>query len=202
MTERTTYALDYAASAIRKLVVADRQALVAHFLRLDAESLRMRFGATLSDEALRAHADRCLADGFINYGFFVQGTLRAVAELHVQPDHARLKPTDRMAEAAFSVEAGWREHGVATELFRRILRAARNRGVTALVISCLSWNKPMQTLARKFQAEFRWEEGEIVGTVIAKPASPASIVDEFLQDAYGALVALRQRRWAGFASSP
>ena len=180
MISQNITAVDVPHSYVRKLGHHDEAILLEHFARLDNESLRMRFGATLSGESLKSHARGCFSPGCTNHGFFVDGVLRAVAELH-QPEGW----TSDIGEAAFSVESEWREHGIATELFSRTLRAARNRGVKRLVISCLAWNKPMQTLARKFQAEFKWEEGEIIGTVVTQPASIASFYDECIQDGYG-----------------
>ncbi|MBY0613328.1 MAG: GNAT family N-acetyltransferase [Beijerinckiaceae bacterium] len=179
--------------AFRKLAILDKRRLTEHLLRLDRDSLRMRFGATLSPEALVQHAERCFTLGCTMHGYFVDGDLRGVAELRL--DRPWLTQS---AEAAFSVEPGFRDHGVATELFARTLRTARNRGVRRLMISCLTWNKPMQALARKFKAEFHWEEGEVVGTVIAESASPRSFIEELTEDALGYLAAAAQRRLALF----
>lgn len=180
--------------AFRKLSLLDKQRLTDHLLRLDRDSLRMRFGATLSREALIEHAERCFTLGCTMHGYFVDGDLRGVAELRL--DRPWLTQS---AEAAFSVEPDCRDHGVATELFARTLRTARNRGVRRLMISCLTWNKPMQALARKFKAEFHWEEGEVVGTVLAESASPRSFIEELTEDALGYLTAAAQRRLALFS---
>ena len=57
------------------------------------------------------------------------------------------------AEAAFSVEPGFQERGIATELMGNIIRAARNRGVHLLFMNCLAENGKMQAIARKYDAE-------------------------------------------------
>lgn len=180
-----------ATAIFRKLTILDKPQLIDHLFRLDKESLRLRFGATLSRDALLAHAEGCFAAACTLHGCFEDGELRGVAELRLD----RLWFA-RSAEAAFSVEPAYRDHGVATELFARTLRTARNRGVRQLLISCLTWNKPMQALARKFKAEFHWEEGEVVGTVLAESASPRSYFEELTQDFLGYLTAMTQRRLA------
>ena len=177
------------AVVFRKLTLLDRPRLIEHLLRLDKDSLRMRFGATLSPEAILAHGERCFSFGCTLHGYFENGDLRGVSELRLEPMWFA-----RSAEAAFSVEPASRNHGVATELFSRTLRTARNRGVRQLTISCLTWNKPMQALARKFKAQFHWEEGEVLGIVIADVASPRSYLEELTQDAIGYLAAVAQRR--------
>ena len=182
---------------IRKLSVADRAILRAHYLRLDPDAMRMRFGGTLSEEAIGRQVELSLGletslayAGFspfltaaIIHGCFVDGTLRAVAELC----HSG-QVFSRQGEAAFSVETAWRHQGIATELFRRTLRSARNRGLKTLLISCLAWNRPMRGLASKFKAELKIEDGGIVGTIISAAPSSFSVFEEWAQDSQARLI--------------
>ena len=87
--------------------------------------------------------------------------MRAAAELKKLGD-----TWGREAEAAFSVEQPLQEHGIGTELMGRVIRAARNRGVQHLCISCLAENSKMQAIARHFEAELRFEYGEVVGEIV------------------------------------
>ena len=50
------------------------------------------------------------------------------------------------AEAAFSIEKAWQSHGVGSELLKRTLLAAGNRGIRMLHMSCLANNQRMQQL--------------------------------------------------------
>jgi RimJ/RimL family protein N-acetyltransferase len=61
-------------------------------------------------------------------------------------------PTD--AEGAFSVEKDFQNGGVGTQLLGRIVRAARNRGVSRLYMNCLAENRKMQRLAKKYEASW------------------------------------------------
>ena len=103
--------------------------------------------------------------GGIVYGYFEGEDVRAAAELKKLGD-----TWGREAEAAFSVEQPLQEHGIGTELMGRVIRAARNRGVQHLCISCLAENSKMRAIARHFEAELRFEYGEVVGEIV--PAGP------------------------------
>jgi GNAT superfamily N-acetyltransferase len=178
---------------IRKLVPADRAQIRDHLLRLDRESLAMRFGASVSPQFITAYVGRSLGQGSLMHGYFENGRLRATAELRTDGDFF----ADR-AEAAFSVEQGWRRRGIGAGLFTRILRSARNRGIGELTIMCLSWNKPMRALAHKFRAELRLAEGEVVGTILPRRPSPGSVIAELLSDLKDLAANLSQRaRQAG-----
>jgi len=182
-----------AKTIIRKLTFADRGALREHYERLGPESIHLRFNASLSGEALMRQAERSLAFGNLVHGYFEDGVLRAVAELSRSGGLG-----DRHGEAAFSVEPGWRNRGIATELFRRTLRSARNRGLKTLEISCLAWNRPMRNLASKFHAELHLEEGSIIGTILPETASSFSLFEEWLLDTQALVTISRQALTAFF----
>ncbi len=48
----------------------------------------------------------------------------------------------------------------------RVIRAARNRGVHLLYMSCMAENAKMQAIARKHEADLRFEYGEVVGEIV------------------------------------
>ena len=60
------------------------------------------------------------------YGYLVAGEVHAAAELR-----AIGESWDAEAEAAFSVEDGYQDAGVGTELLGRVVLTARNRAFTA-----------------------------------------------------------------------
>jgi len=110
---------------VRRLWAGETELYRQHLLRLDAGSRRNRFCGVVSDDFIRRYAEpSALRSAFI-YGFFVDGVLRGAAELRL------LEPAGE-AEAAFSVENAWQSHGVGTELFERVLLAARDRQVKRL----------------------------------------------------------------------
>jgi len=147
---------------IRGLSPADSDAFRQHLGRLDAESLHNRFAMTVSTDFLDTYATRCFALGELVYGYAEQDILRASAEMR-----SLAEPDGHDAELVFSVETAWRNRGIGRALFERMIAAARERGIERLHMNCLAWNRPMQALARKFQADIHFEPGDIVGTVIA-----------------------------------
>src|SRR5262249_11729352 len=76
-------------------------------------------------------------------------------------------PMTREAEAAFSIEKPWQSHGVGSMLLERTLLAARNRGLKFLHLACLTDNKRMQQLARKYDAELSFDFSSVEGEVAA-----------------------------------
>ena len=96
---------------IRKLWAADAEPYRDHLLRLDAESRHSRFGGGVSEQFLRDYADLAFGIDAIVHGFFVDGTVRGVAELRPVGPAVR-----REGEAAFSIEKPWQSHGVGSIL--------------------------------------------------------------------------------------
>jgi GNAT superfamily N-acetyltransferase len=144
---------------IRKLWVSEAPLYCAHLLRLDPESRRNRFAGTVSETYIRAYTQPSnLADAVI-HGFFIEGVLRGVAELRPLPEHE--------AEAALSVEKAWQGHGVGAALLERTLLATQNRGIELLHMTCLTENRRMRQLARKFNAELKFGFGSVVGKLKA-----------------------------------
>ena len=160
---------------IRKLWVVETHAHRDHLLRLDPESRRNRFNATIADDAVRGYAETARGSDVILHGFFVDGVLRGVADLRI---------LGREAEAAFSIEKRWQSHGVGSALLQRSLLAARNRGVKLLQVCCLMDNRRMQRLARKFEAELIFDCGTVIGTMENPYPTPLSLMQEMVADSH------------------
>jgi GNAT superfamily N-acetyltransferase len=170
---------------IRKMWSVEASRYREHLLRLDQVSRRYRFGGNVSDEFLADYATLATSIDTVIHGFFVNGTMRGAAEL--RPIGA---PIAREAEAAFSIEQPWQSHGVGSALLARTLLAARNRGITFLHMACLADNERMQQLARKFDAELRFDFGSVVGEVAAPYPTPISVAREIVADSHGFATAL------------
>lgn len=156
-----------------------------HLLRLDKESRRMRFGMHVSDEFVTSYASRLTDMKGLIYGFYKDGEMRAAAEMRqIGEDWS----TD--AEGAFSVEGEFQNRGIGTELLGRILRAARNRGISRLYMNCLSENTKMQRLARKYRAELHFDHGEVVGRVLPSVPTYLSLWEEAMDDSSGFVMAV------------
>ena len=89
-----------------------------------------------------------------------------------------------------SVEKPWQSHGVGSALLERTLLTARNRGVAHLHMACLSDNRRMQQLARKFDAELTFDFGSVVGEVESPHPTPLSVVREWVSDGHGFATAI------------
>jgi len=170
---------------IRKMWSVEAGRYREHLLRLDATSRRNRFGGNVSDEFLDDYATLATSIDIVIHGFFVNGTMRGAAEL--RPIGASVA---REAEAVFSIEEPWQSHGVGSALLERTLLAARNRGITFLHMACLADNERMQQLARKFDAELRFDFGSTVGEVAAPHPTPLSVAREIVADTHGFATAL------------
>lgn len=170
---------------IRKLWPMEAPRFRDHLLRLDAKSKRMRFTHAVSDGFIEEYARRMSSNGAIVYGWFQDDQLRATAELRKVGDI-----WGEEAEAAFSVEADYQGRGIATELMGRIIRSARNRGVRHLIMTCLADNAKMQAVARHYDAELRFEHGEVVGELMPEAASATSLMAEAFEDRVGYMMAV------------
>jgi len=170
---------------IRKMWIGEAARYRNHLLRLDLESRARRFGGGVSDAYIRKYVTSSMWLDSVVHGFFVDGKLRGAAEL--RPIGGRLS---KQAEAAFSVEKDWQSHGVGSALLERTLLTARNRGIAHLHMACLSDNRRMQQLARKFDAELSFDFGGVVGEVEAAHPTPLSVVREWVSDSHGFAAAI------------
>jgi RimJ/RimL family protein N-acetyltransferase len=171
--------------SIRKLWPSEANKFRDHLLRLDKESRRMRFAHGVSDSFIEDYASRMNEMGSLVYGYIENGEVRAAAELR------KLSETwGHEAEAAFSVETTHQDKGIGTELMGRVIRAARNRGIQHLFLSCLAENSKMQAIARKHEADLRFEYGEVIGEIVPQEPNYFSILAEAVEDRVGLMLAV------------
>jgi RimJ/RimL family protein N-acetyltransferase len=171
--------------SIRRLWPTETDKFRDHLLRLDLESRRLRFAHSVSDGFIAEYAGRMTEYGSLVYGHLVDGKVRGAAELRRLGDS-----WGDEAEAAFSVEKPYQDHGVGTDLMGRVVRAARNRNIRRLYMSCLAENAKMQAIARKHDALLRFEYGDVVGEI--EPAHPDyfSLATEAAEDRVGFIIAV------------
>lgn len=170
---------------MRKMWMTETEKFRDHMLRLDEDSRKMRFGMAVDDRFIENYASRINAMQSLVYGYFVDGEIRGAAELRAIGEE---QGSD--AEAAFSVESAWQNHGVGTELLGRVIRAARNRGISRIYMNCLAENQKMQRLARKYEAELHFDHGEVVGKVVPSSPTYLSLWSEALDDTQGFAMAV------------
>lgn len=151
---------------IRELTRAEHPALLAHFLALDGSDRRLRFGAAPSERALRQYVERIDFDHDAVFGV-ADEELKLLGVAHV----AR---TDAHAELGISVLDGQRGRGIGSALLARAHLRARNWGVAALFMHCLTENASMMRLARRRGMEIGAHGGEADAWLRLPPADAAS----------------------------
>jgi GNAT superfamily N-acetyltransferase len=157
-------------AVIRRLSSADREAFRAHLLRLDAESRHDRFLGGASDEFLNHYADHCFAPLDVIFGAYIDGQLRGAGELRPLTADVADDLSDGEAghaEAAFSVERPFRRRGLGIRLFEQLTLAAQSQQIIEIDFACSADNKAMQSLARKFDAEMRFQADHVTGRLRA-----------------------------------
>lgn len=165
---------------IRRLWPTERDAFTAHLLRLDSETRHDRFGACVNDSFLIQYARTTFGVGGLVFGYVEDNLVRGAAELRGLEDIV-----DHGGEAAFSIETGWRGMGIGSALFGRLVRAARNRSVRTLYMTCLPQNRAMQKLAAKFHAEMELDFDGITGHLDADGPTALSVIGEAMDEARG-----------------
>ncbi len=141
-----------------KLWSGQNRQVEQHLRRLSPRDRQWRFGSMVSDEFIHRYCQRYNFFNPLAMGYFTDGVLRGIGEVYFKPnniwfDHAR--PWGRECEAAVSVEAEFQGQGIGSELFRRIVLLARNRGVESLSMLCLADNIKVQKIARHYDASFQ-----------------------------------------------
>lgn len=169
----------------RKLRPTEAGKFCDHLLRLDKASRRMRFAHGVSDDFIHEYASRMSDMGSIVFAYLVDGEVRGAAELKKLGDNWGSE-----AEAAFSIEMAYQDQGVGTDLMGRVIRSARNRGVNLLFMSCLAENTKMQAIARKHEAELKFEYGEVIGEIVPQEPNYFSVLAEQFEDRVGYLMTI------------
>jgi GNAT superfamily N-acetyltransferase len=170
---------------IRRLWPTEANKFRDHLLRLDRDSRRLRFAHAVSDTFIEDYASRMSEYGSLVYGHVLDGQVRGAAELR------RLGDTwGEEAEAAFSVEKPFQDRGVGSDLMGRVVRAARNRRIRRLYMSCLAENAKMQVIAKKHEAVLRFEYGEVIGEILPEQPNYFSIMAEAAEDRVGFMIAV------------
>jgi len=137
---------------IRELSRAERPSLYEHFLTLGSHDRRLRFGTPLSDYSVRQYIERIDFGHDAVFGV-ADDELRLLGVAHVARG-------DGHAELGVSVLEGHRHRGIGGALLARAHMHARNWGVRALFMHCLTENAAMMRLARRQQMEIVAESGE------------------------------------------
>ncbi|WP_417693918.1 GNAT family N-acetyltransferase [Roseibium sp.] len=153
---------------IRRLTSADKSEFLGHLLRLDPEARRNRFAMIASDAFLQTYAETAFSLDSVIFAYEEEGAIRAAGELRglLAQDNGL-----HQSEAAFSVEADWRRKGIGTRLMELTLLEAEALNVRLMYVNCLSTNRRMQALAKKFGANLSFERGDVIGLLSPNASS-------------------------------
>jgi RimJ/RimL family protein N-acetyltransferase len=157
---------------IRRMTRANRRGLVSHFLALDIEDRRLRFGNPLSDDAVRAYVEHLdfKCGGVFAY---VDSRRRIVGVAHVA-----VTTTD--AEIGLSVLPRGRGQGLGTHLFERAAAFACERGAQRINMHYLAENRAMQHIAVKAGMRIESYSGESDAYLAVPPERLQQMEREFL----------------------
>ncbi|MFN0264991.1 GNAT family N-acetyltransferase [Tepidamorphus sp. 3E244] len=169
---------DAGGGAVRRLWATESRPFREHLLRLSADSRRMRFAGAVSDEFVEQYANTAISRALVIFGWFEDGKLRAVAELH----GSMFADT---GEAAFTVETDYQNRRIGSALMKRVVLTARNRNMRRLIVSCLSENAQMRRLAQRHDAEIEFHTGETIGTVHSRMPNGLSLLREAIAEGHG-----------------
>jgi RimJ/RimL family protein N-acetyltransferase len=158
-----------------RLRETDREALVEHFLALEADDRRLRFGASLSDDAVRSLEERIDFDRDEVFGI-AGDDLRLEAVVHVAFYGGG------KAELGLSVLPRGRGRGFGNALFSRAVMHLSNRGVREVFVHCLSENGAMMHLARRNGMRVVRDGAESDAFLELPPATAGSILAEWAWD--------------------
>lgn len=158
--------------SFRRLHREDAPLLKEHLLSLPAEDRWLRFCGPIQDERIITYCTGLDWSRVIVVGCFVDGVIRGAAELIPAPD------TPGHAELGIAVQGGYKQHGLGSELLRRVIVLARNRFLSTIRLVFLSENRSMRRLAKKFGAELSRERSEIEGRIRPSWPSYATMIEE------------------------
>ncbi|MEA3154043.1 MAG: hypothetical protein QOK44_1632 [Betaproteobacteria bacterium] len=161
------------AVTVHRLVQRDRDSLLAHVRGLSSDDRRLRFGSPLNDTGLMRYVDRIDLGRDAVFGVYSRDlTLCGVAHVAV---------TNQTAEFGVSVLDGHRGKGYGTALFGQASTWARNRGIKAMYVHCLSENGVMMHIAGKAGMHVVISYGEADAHLTLPPATVTTLTEEWMQ---------------------
>src|SRR6266567_95876 len=144
----------------------DRWAIERHFLALDREDRRLRFGTPSSDDWIRSYLEGIDFGRDSVFGVFDKAwQLIGVAHLGRTPE---------AVEVGLSVLPAHRNLGIGSSLVERAGLRARSWGVRRLIVQFAGDNGAMKHLAAKHGLALEYDRGDVLGALdlCASAAAP------------------------------
>jgi GNAT superfamily N-acetyltransferase len=168
-----TNAVDCATVLVIQLSSIARGKFTAHLLALNAEDRRLRFGCAIANEAIGNYVRRIDFERDAVFGVYGL-KLDLIGACHVAQ-------AGDLAEFGVSVSPGERRWGIGSALVSRAALHARNVGIGALFMHCLSENRSIMRIARQLGMRIVTDCGESDGRLELPAGNLASLVDEMTQ---------------------
>jgi len=142
-------------------------ALLEHLLRLSVDDRGLRFCAGTVPEGVLAKYVASIRFGEDT----VLGAVAAGGRIVALGHACWFRSAEGLvAEAAFSVDEGWRCRGIARRLLQAIRSDASEREAAAVLCQCLARNRPMRRVLVAAEMAIEVEDGEVSARGAALPA--------------------------------
>ena len=158
--------------SVKELTHLDAETILQHLLRLNPYERYLRFGYSISSRSIKQLVAQHLSErGSFFFGVFWDGAL--VGLCHI----ARSEPPGT-AEVALSVDADFKDQGIAHSLMRHALEQAQRQLYQSLLLSVLCANTAMLKSAAKFGFQIKVKMGQATGHLrIPRSTSDCALAD-------------------------
>ena len=141
--------------------------VITHFLSLEREDLRLRFGYTPTDSIVREYVESSWSTKHDKwFGVYDSGKCIATAHVCIMKNDT--------AELGFTVSKDYRKLGIGNKLFVRGTTWAKSLGAKQLFLHCLSENKAIQKIAKNNNMNVVILTGGEAEATIATPYDPSA----------------------------
>lgn len=161
----------------RKLLRHEADKLIEHLCKLEGDDRRLRFGVSISDEAIGNYVTKSMLDE--DSAWFVCGEQEIVAACHVAI-------YNNEGELGCSVDPSFRGLGLAQQLFDRAVIYLRAHNIVDVYMHCLTENQIMKHIAKKNDMTVVSCDGEADAKIKVDPPTAAT----YYQDVYLDRIAL------------
>jgi GNAT superfamily N-acetyltransferase len=155
---------------ITELPTARRELIERHLIALPPDDRRLRFGATLSDDALRAYARSIRFDRDAAFGAFDE-RLDLVGFGHL----ALAGPE---AEFGLSVLPSARRQGLGLRLLLRAVQHARALGADSFLMTYLPENQALREMAKRAGMRIEFDAEGPLARMVLPAAEPDALLHE------------------------
>lgn len=124
--------------------ILHKNKVIDHLINLDSESKYLRFGYSVTDDAIKKYVESSFEsiDNSTWFGYIDEA--KCVGAIHVVV-------TNDIAELGISIDADYRGKKLSSRLFDHVLEYLKSKKITKVYMQCLSENTIIQYLAKKYR---------------------------------------------------